>query len=817
MNRKTASGVIGFLILICGGTAQGDFDFREVARTGDMIPNPSSPIASFGHWVSINDAGQVGFKLVRQDGSEAIVRATPNPEGVYDQFDIIESGDGDFRRFSDQVGINANGDVSYRLRTATSPVNFSIRRNTTSVAGTGSSWHFSNVMSKTDIGTERDGMVCFRGAVLDDSYRIRDQIRKGDGRDGNRVSSTILIAAEPEFTSLDAYCSINESGTAVFTGSHPSLGTGIFVGNGGPWQTVATTTIGFTTTGSQPSIANDGRVALYGISSGEEGIYIWEAGSPPQLRIPIGDLVTSFAPGGRATLNEPGQVAFAGTTDVDGADVSALFRSCGVSAEIVTKIGDEINGSQPINQIELWDGLNSNGDVVFWSRQTDNSESIQMAHSASVCQDVASNVASRANPWILEDVVPRTQVDSRWREDCLGEPRCCFSIPDSTPNTCEQNWVCDDVDLCEPPDCGSGSAQCAQCNQCTIGSHGCTLTCASMVYNFWLYPGVQDPAFNVAALNQPMVFNNLIVDPDNGRQITNDIDWHMLAVLMTAADDLGRTFRARPYRKYPKASMSLCEIEWTLRCTQAPLVLRVRDNRHSVICYGIDYTASDPYERILIYNPNNYDKTTLKEWKGELKHSFGWVISPGNPGGCSIRGNSPVELLATDNLGRRSGYDPTTGEFLDEIPGVVYFADSENDLDSPVDPPPPRNEMHKILEIPPEIRGVVNISVYPLETATVGIQVTGRRADGSVAFASAELIDMQVGEPFDQDILMPVSADYDFDDDVDFADFAHLQNCFGGPEAPPAQGCEDADLDANGHVDLPDLKAFVEINFTGPL
>jgi len=369
--------ILAVFIVSTNLATRADFEFQEVARTGDTIPSATSPIASFGHWVSINDAGQVAFKLVRQDGSEAIARATPNANGVYDQFDIIESGDGDFRRFSDEVGINANGDVSYRLRTATSPVNLSIRRNTTSVAGTGSSLHFSNVMSKTDISKERDGMVCFRGAVLDASYRIRDQIRKGDGRDGNRVNDTVLIAAEPEFTSLEAHCGINDFGTTVFTGAHPSLGSGIFVGDGGVRKTVATTTTGFTATGTQPSIVNNGLVGFYGMTGGEEGIYIWREGQAPELKVAIGSPVQGINPGSRVVLNNNCDVAFRGTTANGG--VPALYRDCGSGPEVIVETGDEIKGTAPVDGLELWDGLNLDGKLAFWLHHSDTTESILVA------------------------------------------------------------------------------------------------------------------------------------------------------------------------------------------------------------------------------------------------------------------------------------------------------------------------------------------------------------------------------------------------------------------------------------------------------
>ena len=58
--------------------------FRFVARSGDTIVGQVSPIASFGHWVSMNDAGKVAFKAKLQNGTELIVRADPNTENPDD-------------------------------------------------------------------------------------------------------------------------------------------------------------------------------------------------------------------------------------------------------------------------------------------------------------------------------------------------------------------------------------------------------------------------------------------------------------------------------------------------------------------------------------------------------------------------------------------------------------------------------------------------------------------------------------------------------------------------------------------------------------
>ncbi len=367
MSRHVALA-LAFVLLVATVRAPADFEFRQVARTGQTIPGLTSPVATFGHWVSINDTGQVAFKAKLADNSEAVVCATPNASGQYDPNDpnawrIVDTGDGSTRQFSDYVGINANGAVSYRLRWTYPTVHFWIFRDSTSVAGTGSPLHFTSLMPATDISTEGAGMVSFNGAVQDGTH-VYWQIRKGDGSTGNQVADTILIAAQPGFTSLGQYTSINETGLVAFTGSHPTLGTGVFAGDETTITPIATTTMGFSATGARPSINDADLVAFYGIGPAGEGIYIGD-----QLVVALGGIVTSIDAAVRVGLNDNDGVAFIGTTD--GGSVSALFRRQTAETEVVVKVGDAPNGAAPIATIDFWDGLNNDIQVAFWAHHDD--------------------------------------------------------------------------------------------------------------------------------------------------------------------------------------------------------------------------------------------------------------------------------------------------------------------------------------------------------------------------------------------------------------------------------------------------------------
>jgi len=57
-----------------------------------------------------------------------------------------------------------------------------------------------------------------------------------------------------------------------------------------------------------------------------------------------------------------------------------------------------------------------------------------------------------------------------------------------------------------------------------------------------------------------------------------------------------------------------------------------------------------------------------------------------------------------------------------------------------------------------------------------------------------------------------IPGDCDGDGDVDYADFANLPDCVGGPTESYSGGCACFDLDFNGVVDLHDFAAFQRVH-----
>ncbi len=73
------------------------------------------------------------------------------------------------------------------------------------------------------------------------------------------------------------------------------------------------------------------------------------------------------------------------------------------------------------------------------------------------------------------------------------------------------------------------------------------------------------------------------------------------------------------------------------------------------------------------------------------------------------------------------------------------------------------------------------------------------------------------GAPVDNDgCALPVPGDFTADGDVDLEDFALIQLCYGGPNAPPEYtACAPADMDGDADVDLDDFTLFAKC-FNGP-
>jgi hypothetical protein len=107
--------------------------------------------------------------------------------------------------------------------------------------------------------------------------------------------------------------------------------------------------------------------------------------------------------------------------------------------------------------------------------------------------------------------------------------------------------------------------------------------------------------------------------------------------------------------------------------------------------------------------------------------------------------------------------------------------------------------------------GVPHAMAFDLATSELKPGVTSLRAKATVRGES-------VYSSFHHVVVVPrpIPEDADWDADVDFEDFSHLQECFTGADSgPPAEICKDADYDADGDIDLADYE-LLNSTFGGP-
>ncbi|GAF77061.1 unnamed protein product [marine sediment metagenome] len=63
-------------------------------------------------------------------------------------------------------------------------------------------------------------------------------------------------------------------------------------------------------------------------------------------------------------------------------------------------------------------------------------------------------------------------------------------------------------------------------------------------------------------------------------------------------------------------------------------------------------------------------------------------------------------------------------------------------------------------------------------------------------------------------VLVPAPGDLDLDCDIDLYDYESFAQCLAGPAGGIPPGCDEADLDDSGSVDLRDVAKF-KLAFTG--
>ncbi|MFH0983380.1 MAG: S8 family serine peptidase [Planctomycetota bacterium] len=145
-----------------------------------------------------------------------------------------------------------------------------------------------------------------------------------------------------------------------------------------------------------------------------------------------------------------------------------------------------------------------------------------------------------------------------------------------------------------------------------------------------------------------------------------------------------------------------------------------------------------------------------------------------------------LDLIVTGPLTARSGGTEYLGN---------YFANGES---SPGGAPDARNNVEQVHRSAPEP------GIYTLEIRGTAVN---QSTQGYALVAAGAL------EPTDPPLG---NGDYDYDGDVDLADFAALQRCFTGADRSPIHtSCQPVDLDGDRDVDTADLAGFESV-LSGP-
>ncbi len=456
------------------------------------------------------------------------------------------------------------------------------------------------------------------------------------------------------------------------------------------------------------------------------------------------------------------------------------------------------------------------------------------------------------------------QFDSRWGDCGLGEPRCCDEVPGNARGA-------GDRECTSPPTtdaCSSGMK-----NQSTIGDAGCVLTAACMVANSMLHGGEEHYKPSTAVLDEslndlgPSLFNNstptvscmLFEDPwqppcgtySSCRVKHNDVVWDLLA-----SNVLGQWHSERisspvhPCGAAGSESQAWENLVAGLLWNNVPVPVTVETSggTHTVVAWAVEIDQNGR-RRILINDPGK--GATAVPYLDQLGLNVAKVewLQPGVQASQSLRLSNgdiiardrdyecPAEIMAIDESGRRTGYDPSTGIAYTEIPGSSYSLNWPNALDDDPDPPvTDRDEVDKILMLSQSIGEEVRIKIIATESIDARLDYSHRRSSGEEVQETAEYV-VPAGAVEAVELAVRGDGDVDQDGDIDSEDYAEFFLCFEGPadldsngatdwltrwvgcstgpNVPVDAGCTDLDLESDGDLDLADY-ALLQMRANGP-
>lgn len=245
----------------------------------------------------------------------------------------------------------------------------------------------------------------------------------------------------------------------------------------------------------------------------------------------------------------------------------------------------------------------------------------------------------------------------------------------------------------------------------TICKKGCALTSLSMAFH----------ALNVTQINlnpagaaewrpnDPGYLNRLLREHD-GYDSNNDLKWSIAVAAVNKGLRSGLKFDTYSGRKSSLSDLNgaLATLDNALIQRGVPVIVGVKLKKavdpkvpggyliypgHYVLVIGRESTSGSV--RHLIVDPGSSPKQYLEEYNfvidkavsPEVIHTYsfpvfetrGSVCDPLDLSSISVTSDATAEVMLVSGSGYKTGFDPESGERLQEIPGSAYFIDSIDD------------------------------------------------------------------------------------------------------------------------------------------
>jgi len=193
----------------------------------------------------------------------------------------------------------------------------------------------------------------------------------------------------------------------------------------------------------------------------------------------------------------------------------------------------------------------------------------------------------------------------------------------------------------------------------TVAKWGCFMTSAAMIIDYWGQRS--SPQFRT----DPGKYNEWMRN-NNGYDASNGVI-HSKVVEYAKANGVQL---ANTGRLSGSSDANNAQVDEYLR-TGNPVILGVPG--HFVVATG--RTTVNGQATYFINDPIEGQTTLYEKYNNRYQSVLLLSGTPADQRNIRISGHSPIELVVTDGLGRKTGYDPRTNTTWSEIPNATYMID----------------------------------------------------------------------------------------------------------------------------------------------